>query len=348
MKMKALVWYGKGEIRYEDKEVPELGDDEILVKIAFAGICGAEMHIIDGRVDPIAINAAPPPQVLGHEFSGTVAKAGKEVSGFREGEKVTAHPWGSCGKCYFCKQAQEHFCTNAFNVLTSPRGAAYAEYTVLKASQVYKLPEGVSLKSAALAEPFSIAIHAVDLSMIRSGYTVAILGGGTIGLCCLQIAQHSGAALTILSDPIESRLKVAKGLGADIVVNPTKENLKKAIKKATGDLGVDTCIEAAGIEATCRETVSLTKNCGTVVMVGANLEMMVEMSPFEIVMREVKVQGSHWSPYSFNRTLSMLNKLDTDSLITHIFPFSEVQKALEVHRNQEGIKILLTPDGYPS
>ena len=119
---------------------------------------------------------------------------GKKVSGFLEGEKVTAHPWGSCGKCDSCRQGQEHFCTNAFNVLTSPRGAAFAEYTVLKASQVYKLPEGLSLKAAALTEPFSIAMHAVDLADIRSGYTVAILGGGTIGLCCLQVAQRSGAA----------------------------------------------------------------------------------------------------------------------------------------------------------
>ena len=157
-----------------------------------------------------------------------------------------------------------------------------------------------------------------------------------------------GSSLTILSDPLDSRLKTAKELGADIVINPTKENLKEVIKRATGDLGVDICIEAAGIEATCRETISLTKNCGTVVMVGANLEMMVEMSPFEIVMREIKVQGSHWSPYSFIRTLSLLKKVDTDSLITHVFPFSEVQKALEVHRAQEGIKILLTPGDQPS
>lgn len=346
--MKALVWYGKNDVRYEDKETPQIEDEEILIKIAYVGICGAEMHIIDGRVDPVAINTSPPPQVLGHEFSGTVAKIGKKVSGYKEGDKVTAHPWGSCGECYFCRRAQEHYCTNPFNLMTSPRGGAYAEYTVVKAKQVYKLPEEMSLKTAAFIEPVSIGVHAMDLSNIKTGYTVAILGGGTIGLACLQVAQHVGASFTILSDPVDSRLKIAKKLGADIVVNPTKESLKEIIMQATDSLGVDTCIEAAGVKFTCEETVSLTKNCGTIVIVGATLEMMIEMSPYEVCMRELTIRGSHWSPYSFIRTIGLMRKLKIDPLITHVFPFSEIQKALEVQRSRIGVKVLLTPDGYGS
>lgn len=346
--MKALVWYGKNDVRYEDREVPQIEDDEILMRIAYAGICGAEMHIIEGRVDPLEINAGPPPQVFGHEFSGTVAKIGKKVSGYQEGDRVTAHPWGSCGGCDWCKRGEEHYCTNAFNVMTNSRGGAYAEYTVVKAKQVYILPGGISLKAAALTEPISIAVHAIDLCNIKTGYSVAVLGGGVIGLACLQVAQHAGAGLTIVSDPLETRLKVARELGADVIVNPGKEDLREAVMQATGNLGVDVCIEAAGVKSTCEQVVSLLKNCGSAVIVGATLKMTTEMSAFELCMRELTVRGSHWSPYSFGRTIGLMRKLRTDPLITHVFPFSEIEKALEVQRSRKGIKILLTLGGSGS
>ncbi len=341
--MKALVWYGKDDLRYEDRDIPQIAHDEILMKIAYAGICGAEMHIFEGRVDPATLHTAPPPAVLGHEFSGTVAKIGKEVSGYREGDPITAHPWGSCGECYFCNQAQEHFCTNAFNVMTNPRAGAYAEYTAVRAKRVYRLPPDMSLKIAALTEPISIALHAIDLANVRPGYTVAVLGGGTIGLCCLQVAQRAGASLTIVSDPVESRLKVARELGADIVVNPTKGSLKEVLMQATDNLGVDSCIEAAGVKTTCTEAVSLTKNCGTAVIVGATLDMNVDVDFFEMCGREITLRGSHWSPYSFTRAISLMKTMDLDRLVTHVFGFSEIQKALEVQRSQSGIKILLRP-----
>ena len=141
--MKALIWYGKDDIRFEDKEIPLIGDDEALIKIAYAGICGSDMHFLSGRYNEKFIR---PPQVIGHEFSGTIAKIGKNVSGYKIGDRVTAHPFGGCGECYFCKRAQENFCLNPFNVLSQPRAGAFAEYTVVKAKQLYKLPENISLK----------------------------------------------------------------------------------------------------------------------------------------------------------------------------------------------------------
>jgi len=339
--VKCLVCYGNNDIRLEDREIPQVEDDEVLVKIAYAGICAYEMRMIQR----IPEEGASQPEVLGHEFSGTVAKMGKKVSGYQEGDRVTAHPLGGCGECYFCKRAQENFCTNGFNVLHVSRAGAFAEYTPVKAKQVYELPEGMSLETAALIEPVSIAVHAMDLSNIKAGYTVAVLGGGAVGLGCLQLAQHVGASLTILSDPVDPRLKVAKELGADFVVNPTKENLRDVVMKATDNLGVDTCIEAVGAKVTCQEAVSLTKNCGTVLIVGiAPAEARIELSPREIAVRELTVRGSEWSPYCFIRTIPLMKKLKIAPLITHVFSFSEIEKALEVQRNKEGIKILLRPE----
>ena len=252
--MKAVIWHGPGDVRYEEKAIPSICEDEVLIKVAYTGICGSEIHIIDGH---LPVSRIAPPQVLGHEFSGTIAQLGQNVTDFKIGDRVTAHPWVGCGECHYCRQAQEHFCTNPFNVLSNPRAGSWAEYTAVKAKQVYSLPQEMSLEIAALVEPFSIGLHAMDISNIRAGYSAVVLGAGVIGLACLQVAQRVGATLTIVSDLSDSRLELARKLGADIVVNPSRRNLRDAVLEATGGLGVHTCIEAVGVKATC-EAVSYT------------------------------------------------------------------------------------------
>lgn len=339
--MKVVVWYGKNDLRYEDKEIPQIEDDEVLLKVAYAGICGSDLHIIEGKLPEEMLS---PPLVLGHEFSGTVAKVGKKVTEYKEGQEITAHPWVGCGECYFCKRAQENFCQNPFCVLHNERSGAFAEYMIVKAKQVYALPKGMSLKTAALIEPMSIAVHAMDLANIKTGYSVAVLGGGIIGLACLQVALRVGAGLMILSDPVEARLEIGKKLGADIVVNPLKQNLKEVVMEATNGLGVDTVLEAVGVQATLDAAIPITKNAGTVMVVGvAPQGMKWTVNPQEINMRELCIQGTMWSPYSFIRTIGLMDKLETDLLATHVFPLSEFEKALEVQRNREGIKILFKP-----
>lgn len=340
--MRALVWQGPGDVRYEERPAPSIAGDEILIRVSYAGICGSEIHIIDGHLPTSRIK---PPQVLGHEFSGIVAEIGEDVSGIQVGQRVTAHPWVGCGQCYYCREGLEHFCTNPFNVLTNAQAGAFAEYTAVKAKQVYLLPEEMSLEEAALVEPFSIALHAVDISNIKAGYSVAILGAGMIGLTCLELAQHTGAAYTLISDLCDSRLAIAREFGADRVVNPAKEDLLPAVMQATDGLGVHTCIEAVGVKATMQQAPYLTRKCGMVLMVGlAPSDMTIEMNPYDMNMRELAIQCSRWSPYSFNRTLALMPKVNTKGIITHVLPFSQIEEALAIQRAREGIKILLHPD----
>jgi 2-desacetyl-2-hydroxyethyl bacteriochlorophyllide A dehydrogenase len=335
------MWYGGDDLRYEDIPDPQISDDEVLIKIAYAGICGSEIHMLDGVIPKEVIS---PPAILGHEISGTVAKVGKNVTEYRVGDRVTAHPWVGCGGCYFCKRAQENFCQNPSCFLLDPRGGAFAEYTPVEAKQVYKIPDDMSLKLAALVEPVSIAVHTIDLSRIKPGFSVAVLGSGTIGLACLILAQRAGASLTIISDLADWKLEIARKYGADIAVNPDKEDLKKAVMDATGGMGVDSCIEAVGVKATYETSISIIKNGGQVLAVGvARPDFRWEISPFEVLFRQIAIQGVFWSPYSFPRTLSLISKLDVEPLVTHTFHFQEIQKALAVQRKGEGIKVLLEP-----
>jgi 2-desacetyl-2-hydroxyethyl bacteriochlorophyllide A dehydrogenase len=339
MKMKAILHYGKDDVRFEERDIPKIEDDELLVRVEYSGICGSDMHVIHG-VFPEEDKYLP--KIPGHEFSGRVAGIGARVVGYKEGDCITAHPFTGCGQCYWCKQAQEIFCLNPYTVVRA--GGAWAQYTVVKAKQAYKMPGDMCLKRGALVEPASIAIYAMDFSGIRSGAAVVILGGGIIGLLCLQVAQHVGAAMTILSDPVESRLEAAKALGADLVINPEKEDLKAAVLKATIGMGVDACIEAAGSKQTIEAGISILKNNGTIVIVGITPQnMKVEVRPYEIFSKQLRITGSNWSAYSFNRTIEMMKKLNTDGLITHTFPLEDVQRALEVQRRREGIKVMFKP-----
>jgi L-iditol 2-dehydrogenase len=338
--MKCLVWYGSEGVKYEDRPVPEIQEDEILLKVAYVGICGSEMSIINGHFT----HGIQPPQILGHEFSGTVAKLGNNARGFSIGERITAHPLAGCGECYFCKRAQEHFCLNPFTTITVKRAGAFAEYTPIKVKSAFKLPEWMSLKTAAMIEPISIAVHAFSLIHHKPGDTVAILGGGAIGLCCLLVAAHFGSGKIILSDPIKSRLTVAKKLGADIVVDPSSEDLEKAVMSATDGFGVDLCIEAAGREETCSQVLSVTKNAGTVLIVGVvPPSKQIPISFGEINKREISIIGSNWSPYSFDRTISLMQKLNVEPVISHEFPLSEYRKAFAI-QGKEGIRTVFKVD----
>ena len=339
--MKALVWYGPNDLRYEDWPVPELKDDEVLLKVSYSGICGSEMSIIHG----INTHGAKAPKVLGHEFSGTITKMGKDVKGYSIGDRVTAHPHAGCGECYYCKRAQEGFCLNPFNFITSKDSGAFAEFTKVKAKSLYKIPDWMSLKTASLIEPISIALHAASLIQFQPGDTVVILGGGTIGLTCLMIMKQYGASTIILSDPVEVRREAAKKFGADIVGDPTTTDLVEVVKQNSEGFGFDLCIEAAGNDKTCAQAFSLVKKGATVLVVGvAPPDKLTPISFCDINKKEIKVIGSNWSPYSFDRTISIMKRFNPDPLITHEFKFQDWKKALESQENKTALKTTFVVD----
>ena len=338
--MKAAVMRGIGNINMEDVPEPEPGPDQVKVKIAYCGLCGTDPENLEGRFGLVPPEAYKQARILGHEASGTIAAIGSDVKGnFKVGQRVAMNFRGSCGACYYCQNGMEHFCRHG----TGASGS-FAEYAVYPESAVYPLSDDISLEIGSLLEPVSVAVHAIDQSNVYPGSSIAICGGGPIGLLCLEMALKAGAARALLSEPIAEKRALAKKLGADVVVNPFKEDLLEAGKKLTDGRGFNTVIDASGSVAAAKQAVSLADNKGTILwaaVYGKDVE--IGVSPFLMYARELTITSTFVSPYSFPRALAMLPKLQLEPLITDIVPLKDIRRAFELHKAGKSIKILIKP-----
>jgi len=263
--MKALRWYGRKDLRYEDVPEPSPGPGQIKVKINLAGICGTDLKEYEAGPGMIAVDKAP--LTLGHEFAGRVVEVGKGVTNFKVGERVTALGYWFCGECFFCKRAMYNICLNSgFTGLTVD--GCMAEYVVIPSYSVYKLPDSVSDEVGALVEPLAVAIHAVRQGNVRPGDTVAIVGSGTIGLCVLLAARAAGASEVYVVDKIKRRGEIALAMGATAFINPNDGDPVKLIANLTDGLGVDISFECVGHPDTPQVSVDLARKGGTTVIVG--------------------------------------------------------------------------------
>ena len=346
--MKAVVLKEIGVIEVQDVPEPEPEPDQIKVKIAYAGICGSDPKIIAGLNKPAHREGAiggplkttpvrPGVRIMGHEASGTIVKLGENVSGnFKVGQKVAMDFRSSCGGCYYCSNKMAHFCERVANF-----SGVMADYAVFPQGIVFPLPDDLPLDFGAFLEPVSVAVHVLDRAQLKTGDSVIITGGGPIGLLILQLAIKSGAAKVLVSEPIAEKRKLAKQLGADVVVDPLKENLLDAANKLTGGRGFNVCIEATGIPALARQLILLAEGCGTVVWVGTYPSGSDAPVPLDYMYsKELSIHSVRLAPYSFPRAAEMLPKLDLKPLIT-VYPLQDAIKAFEAHKTGKEVKVLL-------
>ncbi len=334
--MKAALWVGGWEFSVEDRLIPPIETDEVLIAVSYVGICVSDLHVVEWGI-------LPPPLILGHEFSGTVFDFGEQVKGFNKGDKVVAHPQGPCGECYYCREGLEHFCTAPYSNAFSMKGA-FAEYVAVKAKQAYRLPDRTSLDEAALMEPLAIALHSVDRSDLKTGQRVLIIGGGTIGLLVAQLAKISGAAEVMVSTRSSYKREAALKMGADRVLDPLNENLVEIVDEVTEGRGLDICFEAVGSSKVIEEGFSLLGKQGRLIVVGTPpKDSTITINPFRLFYQEAEIRGSFFSPYSFQRAVQLLPRLNLKPMITHCFDLSEVRQAMDVMKNQDRIKVLLKP-----
>jgi len=329
----------KGEIIEIDTPKPKRG--WVLVKVTYAGVCGTDVHIFRGEV------SVPLPLVPGHEFSGVVEEVGEGVDGLEKGDKVTVDPNVSCGKCYYCRRGMSHFCEYWWAVGVHRQGA-FAEYVAVPQRNIYKLPDKLSLRAAALTEPLSCCIHGQDRAEIKHGDTVLILGAGPIGLLHLQLARLRGAADIIVADIVDWKLSVAERLGADLTVNPAKESLAKVVREYTGGRGVNVAIEAAGSVEAFKAGLKALDFGGTLVVFGVAPESAVaNLRPFEVYAKELKIVGAKINPYTTERALKLLSsgKIKVDELVTHEISLEELPAYMEklAEKKLEALKVLVRP-----
>jgi L-iditol 2-dehydrogenase len=318
--MKAALLYGASNIKLEDVDMPEMGDDQALVRVHAVGICGSDIHLFDkGKVGSFVIDK---PLILGHECSGEVYKIGKNVRNVRIGDRVTVEPSFPCKKCSFCKNGKYNLCNNLRFLGLPGTTGAFSKYIAADADFLYKISDSLSYEEGSLMEPLSVGIHASRLGNVSIGKNVAILGAGPIGLCTLQAAIVSGASKVIITDIKNHLLECAKRLGATEVVNVKDEDPIEKVQHLTGGKGVDIVFEAVGSRNTIRQSFDIVMKGGTVAMIGALVEDKCLIKMLDIHLRDLTFKGIFRYVNTFSAAIESVNsgKIKLKPLITHVFP----------------------------
>jgi len=328
---KAAVWKQKEHIILDEREYPKIAPNEVLVKVQFVGLCGSDLHFFqDGRIGSGILKE---PRVLGHEASGYVTAVGSNVSHIKKGDPVVVDPGQSCGLCAFCQTGRYNLCERAeWDFLgTSRKDGALQQYLVHPANRVYKLPEGTSLMTGALLEPYSVASHGVNrIGMRGGGYTV-ILGCGCIGLMSVFAVKRRFSTKVIAVDIVSKRLDKARELGADHVIDSTSENLIESIMDCTNGKGADYVFETAGVPSTVELTAACARKGGKIVFVGTTVDTHVQVDFNAIMRKELDMS----TVFRFAGELkSAVDELEAgtfslESIVTHKFDFENVQDAFK-------------------
>ena len=339
--MKGLKWYERGDLRYVDIPEPDVGSEDVKIKIRLAGICGSDLK--EYKSGPIMIPTSKTPITLGHEFSGTVVEVGSEVNDLRVGDRVSGPGYRTCGECYFCKKGLYNLCANLGFPGMNEDGCM-AEYMVAPERSLNKLPDSVSDEEGALIEPLAVAMHAVRIGMITREDSVAIIGDGTIGLCALSVAKALGISPVFLISKHKNRGEVARALGATAVISLSDGDSAELISNFIDGPGVDKSIECAGTLDSAQLSMKITRRGGTIVLVGV-FDEQSSLPLSSCCFDEKTLVGSCLYVGEFKEIISLLQnkKIDISPLITSIIP---IEDALEMGFNKlltskEDIKVLV-------
>jgi L-iditol 2-dehydrogenase len=341
--MKAGIYYGKGDIRYEDVEIPVIKDGEILIKTEACGLCGTDIHkALDSTVKG--------PVVLGHEAVGRVVEKGKGVERFNIGDRIITAIHVPCFTCHYCNKGQYTLCAQFKNTNIEPGG--FAEYIRIPEEHVKHLvqivPENISIEEATLAEPVACCIHGLKAADIKPGDSVMVMGAGQIGSIHGQLAKLKGADKVIITDISEFKLRKAKELGVDFTVNVLKENLSERIEEITGGNGVDIAIIAAGNSSLLSEAVRLLRRGGKIIVFSPfDKDNMVKIDAGRFFRDEISIIGTYSvTPYDFPEAMDIIEKgkINIKSMITHTFPLEKLKEAVELAADpeKESLKIIIT------
>jgi L-iditol 2-dehydrogenase len=340
--MKAAVLKDRETIVLDEVPVPEPKRGEVLINVKASAICGSDVKGYFGQHSMIKW-----PVILGHEASGTIAKCGPGVDEWKVGDPVAVEPIFTCKKCHACRSGKYHLCANLTFAGHQVPGS-FAEYFTAETEFVHRKPDNVPFEEAALTEPASSPLHAVERGNIKLGDFVVVIGSGVTGLFALQYVLLKGAEVMVC-DPADFKLKIAKSLGASHTLNPHNEDLLERVMELTGGIGADCVIEAAGTSETLASTVSLVKKGGSVVLVGYTEK---ESEPFDlstVTLAELTVFGSlaYWHDFPVARKLMSRGKVTDRPVITHGMPLEGVEEGIKMmKRKEEGlVKIVVTNTG---
>ena len=327
--MKTAVMLGIGKMGFEEREIPQVKEDEVLVKLEYVGICGSDLHYYESGA--IGDYVVKPPFVLGHEPGGTVVEVGRNVKYLKAGDRVALEPGKTCGHCEFCKTGRYNLCPDVVFFATPPVDGVFQEYVAHEADLCFKLPDNVSTMEGALIEPLAVGFHAAMQGWARAGQTAVVMGAGCIGLVTMMALKAMGVTKVYTVDIMEKRLQKALELGADGVINAGQADAVEEVRKLTDGKGCDLVIETAGTQATTVQAIRMTKKGAAIVLVGYSKsgEMTLPMSlalDKELTFKTV-FRYRHIYPMAIDAVAA--GKVNLKGIVTDIFTLDEIQKAMD-------------------
>jgi L-iditol 2-dehydrogenase len=342
--MKTLLLSKYNHLEIADLPRPTPLADEVLIQVAACGICGSDVHGYDG-----SSGRRIPPIVMGHEAAGRIAALGEKVTSLGEGDRVTFDSTIYCGACSHCLRGDVNLCDNRQVLGVScgdyRRAGAFAEYVVVPARIVYRLPDQLSFTEAAMLEAAAVALHAVNVTQVAPDSTALVIGAGMIGLLILQALRATGCSRVFVADIDESRLKMATELGATAVLS-AKSDLVPQIIKLTNGTGVDVVLEAVGRNETVSAAIDCVRKGGTVTLVG-NISPEVTLPLQKVVSRQIRLQGSCASAGEYPKAIELLasGAIRVKPLITAVAPLDQGPAWFErLHAGEPNLlKVVLTP-----
>ncbi|UWZ84121.1 galactitol-1-phosphate 5-dehydrogenase [Occallatibacter riparius] len=344
--MNALVLTEYNHLEVQDRPRPQPAADELVVHVAACGICGSDVHGLDG-----SSGRRIPPLVMGHEAAGVVAEVGANVQGFRVGDRVTFDSTIYCGDCRFCRRGDMNLCDRREVLGVScgdyRRDGAFAEYVLVPERIVYKLPDAMPFAEAAMLEAVSVALHAVAVSDVRGGETALVIGAGMIGLLTLQAARAAGCSRVFIADVDATRLALAKELGATETLHLSGGELVRRCQELTEGAGVDLVLEAVGRDETVSTAIDAVRKGGTVTLIG-NVTPEVKLPLQKVVSRQLRLQGTAASCGEYPQAIEMITNgtIQVKPLISAVAPLEEGPDWFKrLYAHEPGLmKVVLTPE----
>ncbi len=345
--MLAVRFYKPGQLKAEQVPVPEPGPGELVVKSSVALTCGTDVKMFK-RGHPLA----KPPQIMGHEFAGTVSGVGSGVENFKIGMKVVSANSAPCNKCFYCLMHQPNLCERLDeSIVGFTWPGSYAEYVRIPERIVrqntFQVPEDVPMDSVASLEPLACVVHGWDLVRQLHGGTAIIIGGGPIGLLHAQLARLNGARQVALCDVVPERLQEAEKVGVDVTINSASENLVERVLGLTEGRRADIVVEAVGRRETWESAPGLVRKGGTVLLFGGCLSgTNVSFDAERIHYGELHVQGAfHHTPSAVERAFRLIvsEQVSIKPLISHEMPLAKAEEALQLMGSGKALKVALRP-----
>ncbi|WP_223593831.1 zinc-dependent alcohol dehydrogenase [Neobacillus bataviensis] len=350
-RMKAAVYYSPRELQVETVDIPEIGPNDILMKVIACGICGSDVHSYGSG---FYIDKG---QIMGHEFVGEVVKVGEQVQGIEVGERGTGFSAGMCGECFWCKTEQYFLCPNLFKASTGyGLHGAFAEYVKISnavpGATYHRVPDQIDDYTAATIEPVSVAVHTVDQCQPQANDQVLVMGAGLIGNAVLQVMKASPVSKVVVSEVSLKRLQAAKEMGADAVIDATAEDVLQRAKELIGvgpyhfaeGAMADIVVDAAGAPSAVEQSFEIVRSGGVIAFVGLP-EKRASIDVTKIVHKAPRIVGCLGGDMGKAIELLKAEKVKTRPLITHVYPLSRAREAFEMQMNaRDAIKVLVTPE----